>query len=126
NHYGTSPQFIPHKAGNGSQTKGYLVCMVHYGDGKVEGNGNEFWIFDAENLQQGPICKLWHPDLKLGFTVHTAWLPEIAPRTAHYDIPVELDYHSLVSQQPEEVQQLFRDWVYPQREPESEPKSTEE
>ncbi|PSB23685.1 lignostilbene-alpha,beta-dioxygenase, partial [filamentous cyanobacterium Phorm 46] len=113
NSFGTSPQFVPRAGGTGDSTDGYLVCVVHHGTYEQTDNGNEIWIFDAANLKQGPVCQLWHPQLKLGFTVHTTWLPKIAKRTATYNIPVEEDYQDLVAQQPAEIQELFEKEIYP-------------
>ena len=113
NSFGTSPQFVPRADGTGDSTDGYLVCVVHHGTDEETDNGNEIWIFDAANLKQGPVCQLWHPQLKLGFTVHTTWLPKIAKRTATYNIPVEEDYKDLVAQQPAEIQELFKKEIYP-------------
>lgn len=113
NSFGTSPQFVPRAGGTGNSTDGYLVCVVHHGNDEETDNGNEIWIFDAANLKQGPVCQLWHPQLKLGFTVHTTWLPKIAKRTATYNIPVEEDYQDLVAQQPAEIQELFEKEIYP-------------
>ncbi|MCT7949595.1 carotenoid oxygenase family protein [Ancylothrix sp. C2] len=113
NSFGTSPQFVPRAGGSGNSTDGYIVCVVHHGTDEETDNGNEIWIFDAANLKQGPVCQLWHPELKLGFTVHTAWLPKISKRTATYNIPVEDDYKDLVAKQPPEIQELFEKEIYP-------------
>ncbi|MEH1986699.1 MULTISPECIES: carotenoid oxygenase family protein [unclassified Nostoc] len=101
----SSPQFIPRLNSNGSSTDGYIVCTV-FGEDK-----NEIWIFQADQLAAGPICKLSHPQLDFGFTMHTTWLSAIAPRTANYDIPVRQDYESLLNQPA--IQQLFAEAVYP-------------
>lgn len=109
-----SPQFIPSKTGvDGSSTNGYIMCVVYHGTDDQPDNGNQIWIFDATNLKQGPLCKLWHPQLNFGITVHTTWLPKIAKRTATYNIPVEEDYQDLVAQQPAEIQELFEKEIYP-------------
>ncbi|BCL33952.1 carotenoid oxygenase family protein [Nostoc sp. MS1] len=101
----SSPQFIPRLNGDGSSTDGYIVCTA-FGE-----NSNEIWVFQADKLGAGPVCRLSHPQLNFGFTMHTAWLSEIAPRTASYDIPVRQDYDPLLKQPA--IQQLFRDAVYP-------------
>ncbi|MGV0108069.1 carotenoid oxygenase family protein [Nostoc sp. DSM 114160] len=101
----SSPQFVPRLNSNGSSTDGYIVCTV-FGE-----NNNEIWIFQADRLGAGPICKLSHPQLDFGFTMHTTWLSAIAPRTANYDIPVRQDYESLLKQPA--IQQLFTEAVYP-------------
>ncbi|HEY9691616.1 MAG TPA: carotenoid oxygenase family protein [Oculatellaceae cyanobacterium] len=101
-----SPQFIP-RDDSEDPTNGYLFCTVWFK------NKNEFWIFDAKNLSKGPKCKLKHPLLNFGFTLHTAWLPVISPRQASYCIGVREDYEQLVQQQPQEIQDLFEQEIYP-------------
>lgn len=102
----SSPQFIPRPDGEDSPTNGYIVCAV------VFNQTNEFWIFDAKNLAE-PLCKLSHPLLNFGYTLHSTWLPKIAPRTAKYHIPVRQDYQNLVKRQPQEIQNMFEEEVYP-------------
>jgi len=103
-----SPQFIPRQGAEGNLTDGYLMCTAFFE------NRNELWLFDAQNLSQGPICQLSHPDLNFGFTLHTTWLPTIGPREANYKIPVATDYNPLVSQHSNpQIQELFDQHVYP-------------
>ncbi|GET40898.1 hypothetical protein MiSe_57100 [Microseira wollei NIES-4236] len=102
-----SPQFIPSGAAEASSTQGYIVCVAFGPDSK------EVWIFDGEDLAKGPLCKLSHPSLDFGFTIHTAWLPKIAKRTASYTIPVKADYQALVSRKDRQIRELFDRYVYP-------------
>ncbi len=102
-----SPQFVPRAGGNGDSTDGYIVCTIYFK------NSSQIWIFDAKNLAGGPVCKLSHPELQFGFTLHTAWLPEVAKRTAGYSVPVEDDYKDLVAKKKPEIQELFEKEIYP-------------
>lgn len=111
-----SPQFVP-RSDSGISTDGYIVCLVHYGDGSDETNGNEVWIFDAADLKSGPVCKLWHPQFNVAFTIHTTWLQKVEKRTASYCIDPQEDYNDIVQQQSQKVQDLFNEWVYPKNEP---------
>jgi len=109
---GSSPQSIPKVIpGEGFATdsqKGYLVCTVFTPE------RNEFWVFDGENLNQGPMCKLFHPSLNFGFSLHTTWLPTIGQREATYNIPVALDYDAILTQQCDpKIRELFEQAVYP-------------
>ncbi len=117
-YYVTTPQFIPAQGSSGP-TEGYILCGVHFGERSGPTRGNEIWLFDARNLKQGPIAKLWHPELVMGFTVHSTWLEQPLPRTAGYGVPVREDYEPLVKQQTPQVQELFERWVYPGRIPSS-------
>ncbi|NBD32529.1 MAG: lignostilbene-alpha,beta-dioxygenase [Cyanobacteria bacterium] len=110
---GSSPQFIPkwlpNQEGFTEDSKtGYLVCTVFTPE------RSEFWVFDAEKLEQGPICKLFHPALKFGFSLHTTWLPTIGKRDANYNIPVALDYEPILTQQCDpKIRELFEQAIFP-------------
>lgn len=104
----SSPQFIPRQGSQGDSTDGYLLCTVY------RENRNEFWLFDGKHLSKGPLCKLSHPSLNFGFTLHTTWLPTIGPREASYQIPVTSDYQPLINQQRDPmIQKLFYEKIYP-------------
>jgi carotenoid cleavage dioxygenase-like enzyme len=111
-YFGNSPQFIPRSGATSGSTDGYVLCLVLLGDDK-----SEIWIFDAKNLQAGPICKLNHPDLKFGLTIHTTWIPSAHSRIANYYIPVKEDYEDLISKQStevqKEIQEFFQEKIYP-------------
>ena len=123
---GTSTQFVPCPDAQ-DQTDGYLVSVVITSDeflsdnNDVENNLNwsintEIWIFDARKLADGPIYRLSHSKLNMGFTFHTTWLKEaISPPARDYDIKEDYDY--LIQQQTPElrdkIQDLFNKEVYP-------------
>jgi carotenoid cleavage dioxygenase-like enzyme len=102
-----SPQFVPRLGGGESPTNGYILCAMIYG------NNSEMWLFDAQNLKAGPVCQLSHPQFKFAMTAHSTWLPKIAPRQGDYYIDVRQDYQLLVEKQPEAIQKLFEESVYP-------------
>lgn len=89
-HIAVSPQFVPRSEGEESSTNGYIVCVVS------TPKRNEIWIFDAENLQQGPLCKLFHPNLDFGFSFHTTWLKNISSRQASYKASKTRNHRSLI------------------------------
>jgi hypothetical protein len=102
-----SPQFIP-RQNSQNETDGYLICTACFAE------RNELWIFDANHLAQGPLCRLHHPDLQFGFTLHTTWLPTIRSQRSHYLIPVEEDYKTLVQDYGSEaISELFKTEIYP-------------
>lgn len=107
-YFASSPQFMPRNDGQDSSTNGYIICTISSPE-----NQNEIWIFDASNLAAGPLSKLTHPNLNFGLTIHTAWLPKIARRTASYNIPVRQDYEEIVKQKSPEIQELFEQEIYP-------------
>ena len=123
---GTSPQFVPRNDSE-SQTDGYIVCVVLTSDrllsestqpdNKNWSQNSEIWIFDAQDLNQGPLFKLSHPKLNFGFTLHTTWLEEIvSPVPRAYDI--EKDHKYLIEEQSkalrDKITELFEKEIYPQ------------
>jgi carotenoid cleavage dioxygenase-like enzyme len=112
--YGMSPQFVP-REGSQSRTDGYLVCTVLSDDRSWQKSaGDEFWIFDAADLEQGPLCRLAHPRLNMPFTIHTAWMPEVRPRTSDYMVTARQDFADRLTDKPDDVKKVFEDEVYPQ------------
>jgi len=130
-YFGNSPQFVPRKNSTGS-TVGYIVCLVIHSDNLLsdsndsqsrESDNTEIWIFDAENLSQGPKYKLSHPQLNIGITVHSTWLSAIAPPPpSGYNIREDyrawlqdpgLDRHPRATKIKAELETLFENEVYP-------------
>jgi len=77
---------------------GYLVSPVQVGNSTntPTAYSSEFWIFDAQNISKGPICKLTHPKIKFAFTLHTSWIPEINESDQEFTIPVKSDYDEIL------------------------------
>jgi len=103
-----SLQFIPRKRNPGDtggvdpQLDGYILCTMVNGDPSLEeakdDYAREVWIFDAANLNKGPLCKLAHPDMQYSFTIHSAWSEDCEPSTGTYNVPVEPDYNWVIDQ----------------------------
>jgi len=125
NHYYWSLQFAPKK--NKSTTvhdgkNGYILTTVICGEVVAENQisyNAEIWLFDAANLKSGPICKLNHPELSFGFTIHSVWTAEANEVSkAGYVLNVKEDYDYMVAQIPDtklrnSIQQFFDEKVYP-------------
>lgn len=110
----SSPQFVPREK-SGDDTDGYMVCTVVSDDDRTPGsNGDEFWVFDASDLAQGPVCRLAAPELDFAFTIHSTWMPSLAARDSDYVVRPRRDYEAAVAQLDPEVGRLFEDEVYPQ------------
>ncbi len=113
--FATAPQFVP----GGSSvvpdaTNGYLLCVVISDDTSTSGSsGDELWIFDAANLKLGPVCRLGHPELNLAFVQHSTWLPSLSAPVAKDHISVREDFAERLKGQPENVQALFEQKVFP-------------
>lgn len=98
-----SMQYAPRGAG---PTEGYLVCTV-YTPQRVE-----VWVFDAADLTLGPVCRLHHPELVIGFSLHSAWLPDIAPRTSSYRVTAAEDFGDL-GRFPRPARRVLEQFVIP-------------
>jgi hypothetical protein len=109
--FGNSVQFLPSAQSTPGGGEGYLLCVVN---GSDDPSRSEFWLFDAARLFEGPLCRLGHPRVKVGLTIHSTWVPEIAPRRATYGVPVKADYDQrLVHIKRPDLQELFDTYVYP-------------
>ncbi len=111
----SSPQFVPRQNADDSGEDGYIICTA-FGTApnaasEAQQECKEIWVFRADDIAAGPVCKLSHPDFQFGFTMHTEWLPAIAPRTSSYNIDVHDDYDALITQP--EIRRLFEEAVYP-------------
>ncbi len=105
----SSMQFVPRKGTDGKDdTKGYVVTTVN------TNAGSELWVFDGQNLSQGPVCRLGHPKLNFGVTIHTAWLPTIGPRTASYHVSAKDDFGPTIAKTVlPSIKELFEQEIYP-------------
>ena len=113
-YFGNSPQFVPRSENSDNTKDGYITAIVYANSSSsIEPGHEEIWIFNASKLSDGPICKLSHPKLKFGFTIHSAWMPTIQPQHSNYRIPIEEDYADLLNQEPPIIRQLFEQYVFP-------------
>ncbi|XXT24104.1 carotenoid oxygenase family protein [Sorangium sp. So ce429] len=109
----SSPQFVPHPSG--AKDKGWIVALV-VGGAKGE-ETCELWIFDAHDIQGGPVARLANPEFRFGFTLHAAWLPRIERSEADYDVDPEEDYKEHVDKDPvlksffesEKIYEIYRE-----------------
>lgn len=119
-----SVQFIPRKTPNPAldpSLDGYIFCaMVNVIEGTEPSSYVcEFWVFDAANLAQGPLCKLTNDALDFTFPLHSAWL-KTAQKNAEqtYKVDIKEDYNDLIDsflfpKKRKNMQYLFDNFVYP-------------
>ena len=94
--YGFAPTFVPSAKPGVDAEDGYVV-LTALSDRSAAlpkaSSGDELWVFEAMNIKRGPICRLAHPDLKFGMTLHSLWLKDLpeAPTTNHVDLRADLD-----------------------------------
>jgi carotenoid cleavage dioxygenase-like enzyme len=78
----SSLQFVARPGAQPGRDDGWLLCMVFTQERP------ELWILDARDLA-APPCKLASEALVVGFSLHAAWLPSLAPRTSRYAVPID-------------------------------------
>ena len=106
----STPTFVPKV--NGGDNEGYIYCVVISDDDQTEGSsGDEIWIFDAQNLAQGPLCRLGHPDMNLPMTLHSAFL-ESLPSGDTYSVSIYDDYNPQIANLDEEIIAVFENEVF--------------
>ena len=126
NFFASSPQFVPKAKHSQSQedsddSSGYIICFVT--SDKIdlsEVHGDQIWIFDANDLGKGPLCKLKHPKLDFGLTLHSSWMPDISQLKISDDEArsirrhaVHKDYQELVDRiDNPDIKQLFNEEIY--------------
>lgn len=103
---------------------GYVLAGV-VTDELAEGrsSGHEYWLFKADRLSEGPVCKLGHPQLNNSTLFHGVYIPdsiklEQAQQVPSYFISLRDDYpESELKQWGREVLSLFRDVIWPYFDP---------
>jgi hypothetical protein len=99
---------------------GYVIAGVVTDDVAGEASsGHEYWLFAADALAQGPICKLGHPDLSNSTLFHTVYVPSEATKIwdkgeMDYHVPVRQDYpRDEVGRWDGVVLEAFEDVIWP-------------
>ena len=123
-----SLQFVPRKNRNNDiplQKDGYIFCtvvtteVIVIDNKETKQHNSEIWIFDANNLAQGAICRLAHEKMKFAFTIHSVWVKEANEVSMpDYVIATKPDYDFMINKITDktlnkEVQTLFNEYVYP-------------
>lgn len=126
NQFFWSIQFVPNKTPQPNvpdAKNGCILTTVITGTPMADGQltySCEVWLFDATNLAQGPVCKLAHPDVSFGFTIHSVWVPDAeSVSLPPYVLPVKEDYDAMIAKMSnknnlrDRTQALFDQKVYP-------------
>ena len=99
---------------------GYLIAGV-VTDEVIEGksSGHEYWLFQANNLAGGPVCKLGNPNLDNSTLFHSVYIPRSIGRDVNntaqkYHVSIRDDYpENEIGKWGGEVLSLFKDVVWP-------------
>ncbi|HSG43918.1 MAG TPA: carotenoid oxygenase family protein [Anaerolineales bacterium] len=99
-------------------TSGYVIAgIVTDETAGDESSGHEYWLFAADDLAGGPICKLSHPHLNNSTLFHSVYIPDSKERenkSQPYHISLRDDYSiDELEKWREEVLSAFRDVIWP-------------
>jgi hypothetical protein len=123
-----SPQFIPSQdpcpPDRDPATHGYIVCVIMADaepDNPKTVAQDEIWVFHADDFKGKPIYRLSHPDINLGLTIHSTWIPTIqfgkyseSERHAMRQATLDRDFNPVVQAKIfPHTKTLFREVVYP-------------
>jgi len=77
--------------------EGYVVASVVSDSEHRESSGHEYWLFHANNLSEGPICKLGHKNLNNATIFHTLYIPKdvenkLDEKEVKYHVSLREDY----------------------------------
>ena len=99
---------------------GYVIAGVVTdeigGDGS---SGHEYWLFDADDLAGGPVCKLGHPSLNNSTLFHSVYIPSSKEwnrknKSQLYHVPLREDYPlDELKKWGDEVVSAFRGEIWP-------------
>ncbi|MEM7374100.1 MAG: carotenoid oxygenase family protein [Bacteroidota bacterium] len=98
---------------------GYLICNMNVPlANQAEAYQSEFWIWEAQDLAKGPVCKLHHPDFKFAFTLHSVWTPTAVGTNPVSQVDVIDDLSDQISSithvvRQKKVEDFMNAYVYP-------------
>ncbi|MCP5098951.1 MAG: hypothetical protein GY943_25650, partial [Chloroflexi bacterium] len=105
---------------NNADNPGYVIAGVVTDDAAGDASsGHEYWLFAANDLAKGPICKLGHPDANNTTLFHTVYIPNAAAQAwdkheKSYHVPLRQDYPKAELEKWDgTVLQAFEDVIWP-------------
>jgi carotenoid cleavage dioxygenase-like enzyme len=122
NEHLSSIQYINSDNDDGEEDNGYVLLSVKTGDtldlsGKFQ---SEIWLFKANSLSDGPVCKLAHPKFIFVYTLHSCWLNNDSKVVSGQQINIKEDYTSYINElfkenveKKEKMLSFFNTYVFP-------------
>lgn len=106
---------------------GYVIAGVVTDEAAgPDSSGHEYWLFAADDLARGPICKLGHESLNNSTLFHTVYIPDEAAqkfdqKEVSYHIPLREDYPKQELEKWDvSVLESFEDVIWPYFDPANE------
>lgn len=121
-HHMRSIQFIPNKERNEAVAEdmdGHILCTIKSPDPENDGGYlSQIWIWDATELNEGPICKLSHEKFYFAYTFHSVWTPEAQFTNPKDQIDIIDDIDDMVKlitnpSKQVKVEAFMDEYVYP-------------
>ncbi|MCX7621391.1 MAG: carotenoid oxygenase family protein [Acidimicrobiales bacterium] len=96
----TPPTFVPRR-GASEPDDGYIVVLLHTDGDK------ELQVFDASDLQRGPVARATASGFNPPLLLHSCWMPErVGVRPSQYRVPLRKDLAGAVRGFPGVVRRL--------------------
>lgn len=96
------PTFVP-RVGSDQPDDGYVVVVVHQDGPK------ELQVFDADDVERGPLARAWAPDFNPPLMLHSQWMwPRRGPRPSAYRVGLGRDLRGAARGLPGVVRGLAR------------------
>jgi hypothetical protein len=89
---------IAHLNSDDPKKPGYIIAGIATDEkASTSSSWHEYWIFEANDLKKGPVCKLGHPSLNNSTLFHAVYLPEslsskLNQKEVTYYVPLREDY----------------------------------
>ena len=124
-HYIRSVQFVPRKNRTENLPQdmdGYIVCTVKVPldsqNPDMAKYTSEIWIWKADNLAKGTVCKLAHEDFDFAYTFHSVWSETAEPTCPKNQIDIIDDIDEMVKSivnpsKKIKVEAFMDEYVYP-------------
>ncbi len=104
------------------EDNGYLLISVKTGD-TIDLSGkfrSEIWLFKANSISDGPVCKLAHPKFIFASTLHSCWLKNDTEVVSGQNINIREDYTAYINHllkentaKKEKMLDFFDTYVFP-------------
>lgn len=92
--YCFAPTYVRSARPEVDREDGYVVVM-NLSDPSTQlpegSSGDELWVYLAQDMARGPICRLGHPELKFGMTLHSMWTPRLPPAPLNNQVNIKED-----------------------------------
>lgn len=104
---------------SGAGKPGYVIAGVAADDFKSNSLGHEYWLFAADNLTAGPVCKMGDKSLNNSTLFHTVYIPSSMKNKwkkndTSYNVDLREDYpEDELKKWDSSILKTFNDIIWP-------------